>query len=74
MARRKANGDEQAATLKDRALPGADELTAEQKELLNDMRVSRRQVKRGEGIPARRALREIWLELEAEDDESNPDA
>ena len=74
MPHRKADGDEQVATLKDRALPGEEELTAEQKELLNDMRVSLRQLKRGEGLPARQALREIWQELEAEDDERNSDA
>ena len=74
MAHRKADGDEEVATLKDRALPDEEALTEPQKELLNDMRISLRQLKRGDGIPARQALREIWLELEAEDDESNSDA
>ncbi len=74
MTLRKVDSDEQVATLKDRELPGEEKLTAAQKELLNDMRISLRQMKRGEGIPACQALREIWQELEAEDDESNPDA
>lgn len=74
MTLRSVDGDEQVVELNERSLSGEAELNAEQKELLNDMRVSLRQLKRGKGLPAREALREIWQELEAEDDESNSDA
>ena len=49
------------------------DLTPEQQELLRDMRVSLKQMKRGETIPAREALHEIGLELEAEADASRSD-
>ncbi len=74
MTLRKGDGDELVTALKTDALPGEEELTEAQKELLNDMRVSLKQLKRGEVLPAREALREIRLELEAEDDASNSDA
>ena len=49
------------------------DLTPEQQELLRDMRVSLKQMRRGETIPAREALHEIGLELEAEADASRSD-
>lgn len=48
-------------------------LTPEQQELLRDMRVSLKQMRRGETIPAREALHEIGLELEAESNASRSD-
>ena len=48
-------------------------LAPEQQELLRDMRVSLKQMRRGETIPAREALHEIGLELEAEADASRSD-
>ena len=50
-----------------------DELTDAQIEFLEDLRVSLRQMKNGDVMPAREALREIRLELEAEDDGNHPD-
>lgn len=44
------------------------DLIPEQQELLRDMRVSLKQMRHGETIPARVALHEIGLELEAEAD------
>lgn len=49
------------------------DLAPEQQELLRDMRVSLKQMRRGETIPAREALHEIGLELEAEADASLSD-
>ena len=49
------------------------DLAPEQQELLRDMRVSLKQMRRGETIPAREALHEIGLELEAEADASRSD-
>lgn len=60
-ARQKSRGSDQ------------EDLTTAQQELLNDMRVSLKQMKRGEILPAREALREIHLELEAEDDANRSD-
>lgn len=49
-------------------------LSPAQLELLRDMRESLRQMKRGESLPARETLREIELELEAEDDANHSNA
>ncbi|MCE2472045.1 MAG: hypothetical protein J4G18_09110 [Anaerolineae bacterium] len=51
-----------------------DELALAQQELLSDMRVSLGQVRRGEALPAREALRELRAELEAEDNANRTDA
>ena len=48
-------------------------LTEAQIEFLDDLRVSLEQMKQGKVQPARQALREIRLELEAEDDGNCPD-
>ena len=74
MTLKEADGDDLATALKDRETPGVEKLTEAQIELLRDMRVSLRQLKRGEGLPAREALREIRVELESEDNAGNSDA
>ena len=48
-------------------------LTEAQIEFLDDLRVSLEQMKQGKVQPARQALSEIRLELEAEDDGNCPD-
>lgn len=59
--------DERASMqLKDSA-PGLEDLSAEQQELLLDMRASLKQMKRGELLPARETLREIEQEQEADE-------
>ena len=50
-----------------------DELTDAQKEFMEDLRVSLIQMKHGDVMPAREALRQIRLELEAEQDGNHPD-
>ena len=55
------------AHLKD-SMPGLENLSAEQQELLLDMRASLKQMKRGELLPARETLREIEQEQEADGD------
>ncbi len=50
-----------------------DELTDAQKEFMEDLRVSLIQMKNGDVMPAREALRQIRLELEAEQDGNHPD-
>ena len=54
-------------------VPCREDLTVAQQELLGDLRESLKQVKRGELLPAREALREVRLELEAEDDANSSD-
>ena len=49
------------------------ELSEAQVEFLDDLRVSLTEMKQGKVQPAREALREIRLELEAEDDGYCPD-
>ncbi|MDE2910904.1 MAG: hypothetical protein OXQ99_17065 [Chloroflexota bacterium] len=66
---------QKCAALKQKdSVPEHVNLTAEQQELLHDMRVSLKQMKRGELLPARETLREIDLELEAEDNARTSDA
>ncbi len=50
-----------------------EELTDAQAEFMEDLRVSLIQMKNGDVMPAREALRKIRLELEAEDDGNHPD-
>ena len=68
-----AGGDKLAAIQQNSQTPSQNDLTPAQQELLHDMRVSLKQMRRGETFPAREALREIGLELEAEDDASSSD-
>lgn len=49
------------------------ELTQAQAEFLEDLRISLIQMKNGDVMPAREALRQIRLELEAEQDGNHPD-
>ena len=74
MSVRKADRDELVTVEQKSKVPDHEDLTAAQQELLRDMRVSLKQMKRGELLPAREALREIQLELEAEDDANSSDA
>lgn len=60
--------DERAAVQDKDAVPGQENLTPMQQELLRDMRESLQQMKRGEMLSARETLRELDLEFEAEDD------
>ncbi len=48
-------------------------LTEAQIEFLDDLRISLTQMKQGKVQPARKAICEIRLELEAEDDGNSPD-
>lgn len=66
-------GDKLAAVQQNSQTSDPINLTPEQQELLRDMRVSLKQMRRGETIPAREALHEIGLELEAEADASRSD-
>lgn len=68
-----AGGDKLVAVQQNSQAPAPINLTPEQQELLRDMRVSLKQMRRGETIPAREALHEIGLELEAEADASRSD-
>lgn len=68
-----ADGDKLATVQQNSWTSDPIDLTPEQQELLRDMRVSLKQMRRGETIPAREALREIGLELEAEADASRSD-
>lgn len=68
-----AGGDKLAAVKQNSKVSAPINLTPEQQELLRDMRVSLKQMRRGETIPAREALHEIGLELEAEADASRSD-
>ena len=54
--------------------PMGEDLTPRQQELLRDMRASLRQLKRGDLLPAREALREIELDTEAEENARTSDA
>lgn len=51
-----------------------DELTEAQTEFLADLRISLQQMKNGEVMPAREALREIEREIELQENGSRPDA
>ena len=66
-------GDKLAAVQQNSRTSAPINLTPEQQELLRDMRVSLKQMRRGETIPAREALHEIGLELEAEANASRSD-
>lgn len=55
-------------------IPDQDDLSEAQRELLSDMRISLDQVRRGEGLPAREALRVLRAELDAEDNANHTDA
>ena len=66
-------GDKLAALQQNSQVSDPIDLAPEQQELLRDMRVSLKQMRRGETIPAREALHEIDLELEAEADASRSD-
>ena len=68
-----AGGDKLATVQQNSQTSNPIDLTPEQQELLRDMRVSLKQMRRGETIPAREALHEIGLELEAETDASRSD-
>ena len=68
-----AGGDKLATVQQNSQTSDPIDLTPEQQELLRDMRVSLKQMRRGETIPAREALHEIGLELEAEADASRSD-
>lgn len=63
-----AGGDKLVAVQQNSQTSDPIDLTPEQQELLRDMRVSLKQMRRGETIPipAREALHEIGLELEAD--------
>ena len=50
-----------------------EELTPAQAEFMEDLRISLIQMKNGEVMPAREALRQIRLELEAEQDGNQTD-
>lgn len=69
-----ADRQERVALQHKDSLSEHENLTAEQQELLHDMRVSLKQMKRGELLPARETLREIDLELDAEDNAHTSDA
>ena len=66
--------DERARLKFDGQVPQGEELSPAQRELLSDMRASLKQMKRGELLPAREALREIDLEQESEDNARISDA
>ena len=74
MSRNNNDRDERATLNCDGRVPAVDNLTPAQQELLRDLRESLQQMKRGELLPARETLREIELELEAEDNASISDA
>lgn len=69
-----ADRQKRAALKHKDSVPKHENLTAEQQELLHDVRASLKQMKRGESLPARETLREIDLELEAEDNARTSDA
>lgn len=52
----------------------ADDLTDAQIEFLEDLRVSLLQMKNGDVMPAREAMREVEREIELEENGSRPDA
>lgn len=66
--------EERASLRLDGGVRQGEDLSPAQQELLRDMRASLKQIKRGELLPAREALREIDLELEAEDNARISDA
>lgn len=66
--------DERASVQLKDSVPGIENLSAEQQELLLDMRASLKQMKRGELLPARETLREIEQEQEADDNACISDA
>ncbi len=68
-----AGGGKLGTVQQNSQMPSQIELTPAQQELLHDMRVSLKQMRRGETLPAREALGEIGLELEAEVDASRSD-
>lgn len=74
MSRNNNDSDERATLNCDGRAPAVDNLTPAQQELLRDLRESLQQMKRGELLPARETLREIELELEAEDNARISDA
>ena len=74
MSLKKVDRDERAQLKLDGRVPQGEDLSPAQQELLSDMRASLKQMKRGELLPAREALREIDLELEAEDNARISDA
>ena len=57
-----------------RDLTDSDDLTDAQVEFLEDLRVSLLQMKNGDVMPSREALREIEREIELEENGSRPDA
>ena len=71
----KNNDRDERATLNfDGQVPAEANLTPAQQELLRDLRASLKQLKRGELLPARETLREIDLEIEAEENARISDA
>ncbi len=66
--------DERASVQLKDTVPGIENLSAEQQELLRDMRASLKQMKRGDLLPARETLREIEQEQEADDNARISDA
>ncbi len=71
----KNNDRDERATLNFDSKVSADaNLTPAQQELLRDLRASLKQLKRGELLPARETLREIDLEIEAEENARISDA
>ncbi len=71
----KNNDRDERATLNfDGQVPADANLTPAQQELLRDLRASLKQLKRGELLPARETLREIDLEIEAEENARISDA
>ncbi len=66
--------DERTTTQPKGSMLGLDNLSAEQQDLLRDMRVSLKQMKRGDLLPARETLREIEQEQEADDNARISDA
>lgn len=71
----KNNDRDERATLNfDSQVPADANLTPAQQELLRDLRASLKQLKRGELLPARETLREIDLEIEAEENARISDA
>lgn len=71
----KNNDRDECATLNFDSKVSADaNLTPAQQELLRDLRASLKQLKRGELLPARETLREIDLEIEAEENARISDA
>ncbi len=69
----KPNPLSKASAPKQRDETDLEELTPDQAEFLEDLRVSLIQMKNGDVMPAREALRQIRLELEAEQDGNRPD-